>query len=202
MTSLEKTTRTMPNGKEVTIYTRSTVIDLRVTDKELEDKLLEFYTKPVRAPEGYYKKRPGQIKELIKKVESAHIAHPEVVDLRTKNSLIGRLKDDKPPTHINLGQYDAVYHVSEKLKHLLEKTKKKARKIASILEKRPREESDDEGEADDKTAAPAKRMRRSSSESCKSESPKPLRRTVSVPTPSMCEVPKKAKLEKVLETSA
>ena len=198
MTSLEKTTRTMPNGEEVTIYTRSTVIDLRVTDKELDDKLLEFYTEPVLAPEGYYKKRPGQIKELIKKVESAHIAHPEVVDLRTKNSLIDRLKDDKPPTHINLGQYDAVYHVSEKLKHLLEKTKEKAREIASILEKRPREESDDEDEADDKTAAPKPtRMRRSSSESCKGESPKPLRRTVSVPTPSMCEVPKPADLKEV-----
>mgnify|MGYP001808414540 CR=1 FL=1 len=198
MTSLEKTTRTMPNGEEVTIYTRSTVIDLRVSDKELEDKLLEFYTGPVLAPEGYYKKRPGQIKELIKKVESAHRAHPEVVDLRTKNSLIGRLKDDKPPTHLNLGQYDAVYHVSEKLKHLLERTKEKAKEIASILEKRPREEDSDD-EAGDKTAAPPKRMRRRSLSESKSKSPKSLRRTVSVPTQSMCKVPKPAK---VVETSA
>ena len=146
-------------------------------------------------------KRQEEMEALIEKLKTAKI------DPRSKERLLGLLKNQKPPTHH--GQFDALYFVSEKLKHLLEKTKKKAKEIASILEKRPREESDDEDEADDKTAAPKpKRMRRSSSESplsesCKSESPKPLRRTVSVPTPSMCKVPKPAKLEKVvLETSA
>ena len=153
-----------------------------------DEELYEYAPQPL--PKGYHDKRPEEMEALNKKLKAANI------DTKSKERLLGLLENDKPPTHY--GQYDALYRVSEELKHLLDKTKEKAREIASILEKRPREESDDEGEADDKTAAPKpKRICRSSSESCKSESPKPLRRTVSVPTPSMCEVPKPADLKEV-----
>lgn len=154
-----------------------------------DEELFEFAPQPLPKDD----KRLEKIEAKIMEVKNSNI------DPNSKERLVGLLENDKPPTHH--GQFDALYRVSEELKHLLEKTKEKAKEIASILEKRPREEDSDD-EADDKTAAPRKRIRRSSSESDKANSPQPLRRTVSVPTPSMCEVPKKAKLEKVLETSA
>ena len=208
-------TNTMPNGdtvhtvakefmrsgvsKDVEENTDGSSISAQALQREEEgvkalfdDKELCEYA-PQLLPKGYHDKRPEEMEALNKKLKTANI------DPKSKERLLGLLENDTPPKYY--GQYDALYRVSEELKHLLERTKEKAREIASILEKRPREEDSDD-EADDKTAAPPKRMRRSSSESDKAKSPQPLRRTVSVPTPSMCEVPKKAKLDKVLETSA
>ena len=208
-------TNTMPNGdtvhtvakqfmrsgvsQDVEENTQGSFISTKALQREEEglkalfddDKeLCKFAPQPL--PKGSHQKRPEEMEALKKKVKG------ENIDQKSKERLLGLLEKDKPPTHH--GQYDVLYHVSEELKHLLERTKDRVRKIDRRL-KRPRGDTDDEGEAGDKTAAPKPKRMRSQSVVFMPKI-QPLRRTVSVPTPSMLDVPEPAKLEKVLETSA